>query len=504
MVEGQLNAFVQDGGNPCLRPITCPIEDDDLIPDATAHHTSAVVRFIAFQRQRIRAPCSRRNVKTGQRHAAKHGAHHLRRQLFRDFPALNTHWLTQKLALRREIQSNAGRHTALNHTSMKNLTLVSALLVFTAAAAQAGPAVTDVSKNAKAIAPLQPVATWGGPILGGGVKTNSDFTEGSLFLVQPLLNTIGDGSTMGGSMFFVEPYGTWAEDGEVGASLGLGFRHLFSDQSVSDARSNTIAGLLTEGFFVGANTFLDYANSTADNSFWQLGFGIEAGTRYLEVRANYYIPLSDDRTISRRTETETERFVHRTTHTTISNPTVSGTQVVQNVNRQTTTRTTTVTTRRTFELFEEPLEGWDLELALLVPGIDRYCDVKLVGGYYGFEGDRSQQSIDGWRAGVEVRPVPAVVLHATWFGNDHLYKDNWLAGVRLEIPLGGGLKEAFTPRRRHLAERLFEPVHRKNSAVTSSGQEEEETSTTTSTGTTSSTSTTTTQNVIGTVTKNKQ
>lgn len=143
----------------------------------------------------------------------------------------------------------------------------------------AGVPAQDAGKNEKAVAPILQEAGWGGPILGGGAKSNGEFTEGSLFLVAPLLNTIGDGSTMGGSVFFVEPYGTWAEGGEMGASLGLGFRHLFSDQTVSDARSATIAGLFTEGLFVGANAFVDYANSTHDNSFWQLGAGIEAGSR---------------------------------------------------------------------------------------------------------------------------------------------------------------------------------------------------------------------------------
>lgn len=370
------------------------------------------------------------------------------------------------------------------------------MLMLASVSAQGGPVALDSSKDAKTVAPLQSEA-WGGPILGGGVKSNSEFTEGSLFLVQPLLNTIGDGSTMGGSVFFVEPYGTWGEGGDFGGSLGLGFRHLFSEQTVADARSNGVAGLLTEGIFVGGNVFLDYAQTEFENDFWQLGVGLEAGTRYIEARANYYIPLSDDQVISRRTETETTTSRKTTTKTSTGAPSVVGGQIVQNVNRQSTTRTTTTTTRRTFELFEEPLEGWDLELALLVPGIDRYCDVKLIGGYYSFEGDRSHVDIRGWRAGVEIRPVPAVVLHATWYESEHLYKDDWIAGVRLEIPLGEGLKEAFTPRRRHLAERLFEPVHRKNSSITTGGAEEQETTSSTSSTGFSVITNSSTQIVIG-------
>ena len=118
-----------------------------------------------------------------------------------------------------------------------------------------------------------------------------------------------------------------------------------------------------------------------------------------------------------------------------------------------------------FALFEEALNGWDLELAWLVPWVEDFCDLKLIGGYYGYAGQRLPD-IAGFRAGVEYRPVPAVVLHGTWFENSRLYDDNWMAGVRVELPLGGDWKAAFTPRRRHLAERLFEPVHRKNGSIT--------------------------------------
>jgi hypothetical protein len=376
---------------------------------------------------------------------------------------------------------------------MKTRIVFLATLSFTIFFAHGGSVSVDASKNAKAVAPLEPLTSWCGTILAGGVKGNSDFIEGSLFLVQPLLNTIGTGNTMEGNVLFVEPYGTWGENGELGASLGLGFRHLFSDQSVSDARSNTMTGLLTEGFYIGGDVFLDYARSQADNDFWQIGVGLEAGTRYLTVRANYYIPLSDDQTIRRRTETDVTHSKHTSTNTIAGPTAVVNGQVVQNFTKITTTRTRTTTTTRTFELFEEPLEGFDVELALLVPGLDRYCDVQLIGGYFNYEAERSRKDIEGWRAGMEIRPVPAVVLYATWFEDERLYQDEWIAGVRLEIPLGENWMDAFTPRRRHLAERLFEPVHRKNNSITTSGTQEEQTNSTTTTTTSSSTSQSNTQ-----------
>lgn len=383
---------------------------------------------------------------------------------------------------------------------MKTTPLASLLVAGLATSLHAGSPVEDSGSKAvldgKAIVPPVIDTTWGGPVLGGGIKSNGELTDGSLFLVYPLLDTIGEGGRMEGSVLFLEPYVSWGDGGDIGASLGLGFRHLFSEQTVEEAMTVTDPGFFGEGVFVGSNLFLDYGNTHADNDFWQGGIGAEAGTRYLQVRANYYIPFSDDQTLDRYTTTE----VHRTTSTSARSfagaPTISGGQRVQNVGQRTTTTTRTTTTRTTYEVFEEGLQGWDLEMALLVPGLDEYMDLRLVGGYYHFEGDRSKSEIEGWRAGVELRPIPALVIHGTWYESDRLYEENWLAGVRVELPLEG-MRDAFRMRRRHLAEHLFEPVRRKNSAIITNGTETEITSSDSSESTTTTTSTTGGTKVLG-------
>lgn len=342
-------------------------------------------------------------------------------------------------------------------------------------------------------------APWGGPVLGGGIKSNDAFTEGSLFMVYPFLDTLSEGGSMEGTVGYLEPYATWAESGEVGLSLGLGFRHLFSGQSVADALSVSDPGLFGEGVFVGANLFLDYAQSAFENDFWQGGIGVEAGTRYVEVRGNFYLPFTDDQTIGRFTETEIERRSSDTSRRVFGAPTTQGGQVVRSVSDRTTTTTYTTTTHTTYELFEEALQGWDVEVAVLVPGLDKYMDLRLIAGYYDFSGDRSPSEIEGYRVGAELRPIPALVIHGTWFESDRLYQENWLAGVRVELPLEN-LGDALKIRRRHLAERLFEPVRRKNSAITTGGVEVDPISTTTTTTTSQSTSTSPAgTQVIGTV-----
>jgi hypothetical protein len=281
-------------------------------------------------------------------------------------------------------------------------------------------------------------------VLGLRLNTNEHVTEGSAFLVQPLWDDVGQHGTMGGSLFFAEPYFTWGEEGELSGSLGLGFRHLFSNEPVGGG--NHVASLLSEGLFVGANVFADYKHTQADANLWQLGIGVEAGVRYLEVRANYYLPLRDGDTVGNFDATE------------FTPTTVGGSPALR-------------ATTRTIDIIEEPMEGWDAELALLIPGLDKYFDVRLIGGYYSFETNASGNAlaysgdVEGWKAGVEVRPIPAVVLSGMWYEDENLVKDNWMVSVRLEIPLGKPASESFIPRRRHLQERLLEPVHRQNAAI---------------------------------------
>ena len=127
-------------------------------------------------------------------------------------------------------------------------------------------------------------------MIGAGVKTTDEYTEGNGFLVLPVFSTLGHGGILGGDVIFLEPYSSWGEGGEVAASLGIGWRHLFNSQSVTAITrpDGHQAGFFEEGGYIGANVFVDMLDTQFDNQFWQLGVGIEAGTRYIEARANYY------------------------------------------------------------------------------------------------------------------------------------------------------------------------------------------------------------------------
>jgi hypothetical protein len=300
---------------------------------------------------------------------------------------------------------------------------------------------------------------------------------------------VGADSTLGGGVAFLEPYVSYGEGGEIASSLGLGYRHLFNSQPVSvlSRADAPQAGFFEEGVFVGVNVFVDMLDTEANNQFWQLGVGLEAGSRYLEFRGNYYIPLSE-RQLAEQTRT---REISRSSRerstswmTNAGDPYATGYSIAQDATfaTRTTTTTTTTTIERLFRRYEEGMEGWDAEAALLVPGLDQYFDLRLIGGYYSFDNQPfgpqtgGTGNVEGWKAGVEIRPVPAVILTGTWYEDDRLTGSDWTVGLQLQIPfeagdLGDGqgfwgrVGDAFKPRRRHLAERLAEPVHRQNAAV---------------------------------------
>ncbi|WP_206171095.1 beta strand repeat-containing protein [Phragmitibacter flavus] len=98
----------------------------------------------------------------------------------------------------------------------------------------------------------------------------------------------------------------------------------------------------------------------------------------------------------------------------------------------------------------------------------------MIAGYYSFDNQPfgpqrgGSGNTEGWKLGIEVRPVPALVLTATWYDDEGLTGSDWVAGVGLQIPLGKDWKDAFKSRRRHLAERLAEPVARQNAAIKTS------------------------------------
>jgi hypothetical protein len=327
---------------------------------------------------------------------------------------------------------------------------------------------------------------WSMPLLNTGFKTNDEYIDGNMSLTIPVWSTIGRDGRLGGDYLFLEPYVSIGTGGETAASLGVAWRHLFSDEPVSALHKQGMAGFVEEGWFIGASLFADNLSTTHDNDFWQLGVGAEIGTRYLELRGNYYIPLTSEKLADR--SVSTQRFSSSSTKTTttgsgIGEPYATGNLIAQDVNLTTfaTTTTRTTTVRTVTEIFEKGMEGWDVEASVLLPWVDQWAEVRVIGGYYSYDNqpfgpqEFGTGNVRGWKAGVEVRPVPAVILSGTWYEDQRLTGDHWTVGLQLQIPLDRKWKDSFKPRRRHLVERLAEPVHRQNNAIKIGNSKEEQT-----------------------------
>ncbi len=317
------------------------------------------------------------------------------------------------------------------------------------------------------------------PISGGlvdvGVKTTSDgYFDGHLSLVAPVFSSLGSEGTLGGSLVFLEPYMSWGEQGEIASSLGLGFRHLFNRQPVSALRERHV-GLLDEGIYIGGSGFLDLLDTRSDNRFWQVGLGAEVGARYFELSGNYYHPL----TSRQEGRPYMERNVRRGELLTSADaPFATGHTILQDV----TFTTYDFYTDRIFRYYEEGMRGWDMEGRLLVPGLDRWCELWLRAGYGSFDNQpfgpqiAGTGEVAGWKAGVEFRPIPEVVLSAMCFEDEAMAGGQWVYGLSLQIPLDPEpanegkswwrrLKDELRPGSRHVAERMNVPVRRQNAAV---------------------------------------
>lgn len=292
---------------------------------------------------------------------------------------------------------------------------------------------------------------WGSGSVNGSVSTAGEFVSGDFSVLVPLHSTLGQAGTLSGTLIFAEPYAQWVEQGSVQAGLGFGFRHLFGSQPLSALTKPQGNGFLDEGFYIGANVSFDMADTNFDQRFWQMGIGAEIGTRYLELRGRYFVPLGDG-------EETVERYYYSDSFH-YSSPYVEA--------------HSSFTFESVFTYLTESLEGCDLTASLLVPGLDRWMEARVVGGYAYFQGTTLDSiEYDSCHLGVELRPVPAVVLGATWFENEALVGDNWMFTLGFQLPfetadIGDGkggfwghIKDAFKPKRRHLAGRLREPTRR--------------------------------------------
>ena len=313
------------------------------------------------------------------------------------------------------------------------------------------------------------------PVVGGSVFGQAGLAAGNAFTMLPLNDLIGWGSSVTDKVLFFEPLIGWQEGGEYEVSLGLGFRKLYGDPTDGQTKLARDIDLLGEGWYLGGNLFVDGMHSVHDLVNSQLSSGIEIGSRYLTLHANYYWPLSDAKRWGQMTTTQVTGHGPGNVYDLYVGPVVTSEPARGTHDIHVTTTPVESFRERlvTYGLYDEALRGWDTELSMLVPGIDKYVDFRLVAGLYGFDGGSTGRSFQGWQTGAEFRPVPAVVLMATRFGDGRYHDGQWMAGVRFEIPLGTGFHDSYRLRERSLSERLMEPVQRRNVPTVAVGTKQE-------------------------------
>ena len=266
-------------------------------------------------------------------------------------------------------------------------------------------------------------------LMAGGQKAAADTAFGEArFTVG---GRVGDGV----SEYLVDVLQpAWERDRKL---FLLNARGTFLEDKEQEASAGMIGRLLTPSGnqIFGVNFYFDTRWTESNNRFHQVGGGVEWFSRWVDMRANVYYPVTNDK--------EAHRFEDVVT-------TVSG--------RRTTTETIT------YVQLEEALPGFDAEIGVWLPYLSRYVPTALFVGYYDFRSDLDRD-ISGVRARLESRLHPNLTLDAEWFENDRLNRTDYFVGLRAQMPLDfwNGLRfdrDTERSRLRRFESRMTDMVYR--------------------------------------------
>jgi len=282
--------------------------------------------------------------------------------------------------------------------------------------------------------PEEPV--FGRATLGG--KFSDDLQSGYLDAVLGL--SVNDNHAL-----FLNLRGTLDDSDQEIFNAGLGFRVLLEDP----------------GIILGANAYYDYINSSAGNQFNQFGFGAEVLSKWVDARFNYYLPEDGAKSSGSVTRSTTRRIKGDRVR--------QGNRIVQEYFRETTT------TR--IDYFEVALQGWNAEVGFLVPGIEKFVELRLFAGAYGYDNPVGGD-FEGVKARAEARLTDWLTLDFEYWDDKELVGGNWVAGFRVSHPfdlgalLSGqnpfrkGPPAADIPSSRSLRDRMDEMVIRSHRIYT--------------------------------------
>jgi hypothetical protein len=184
------------------------------------------------------------------------------------------------------------------------------------------------------------------------------------------------------SLLFLNPYLVLDDKNSNEESIGIGYRRL----------------LFKDRLILGVNGFYDTMRSRRDFRYDQVGIGLEALSKWLDIRFNDYIPLNDrtNRLDSLdRYEFGSKAIVFR-------------------------------------KGWEEALKGFDAEIGVMIPIISDYIETRAYVGGYWYDSE-VRDDIEGKRYRLEVKPCRLINLDLE-IKNDHIQGNDTYIGGYLSIP----------------------------------------------------------------------
>lgn len=278
-----------------------------------------------------------------------------------------------------------------------------------------------------------------------GAKSSSHLTEGFVDSVLPFW-------APGDAVVFLNTRTSLDGNDEMIGSYGLGARYLVPGREI----------------IVGGNAYYDSIHSRNGNDFDELGLGVEILTRWVDARFNYYLPEGKQTLTDKRSGSESDSelgpvFSNRVTPNLIL------------FQQQRFTRSSRTTKRS----YEAALEGWNAEVGFLVPGLDKYMELRFFAGAYSYDNPFGGD-FTGFKARAEARILPGLIAGVEYWDDAYLTGGHWTGEFAVSVPFSifnlaqgrnpfEGTAEMFRPRRREFRERMSDMVVRSHRVMTVTG-----------------------------------
>jgi hypothetical protein len=212
-------------------------------------------------------------------------------------------------------------------------------------------------------------------IMGGGGR--------SIYYSDFLIPAVGTENLL----VFINPKLNWDDHDANEQNIGIGLRHMAFEENI----------------ILGANLYYDFLKSYYGNRFEQWGFGVEALSKWVDVRANFYFPQSSKIVLEQEI---THEFASRS------------------LNKLTTST------------YEEPMQGIDYEAGALIPFISDYVETRAFIGGYNYTADLGPD-INGVKARLEIMPIPLLTLDVK-VSNDNVSSTETYVGGYVTVPFSIG------------------------------------------------------------------